>query len=460
VGTKKDKVFRVKRQVERNSRLTQKETDRSKKIQINNEVSLRELHFRINSERSILENEKNNLLKELHDIRMIDIEPSTNLIKIPGNFSFCNNYDECFPIIREFASAIYHHMGEQIILDFSNCKNSDTPALFMLQVIRLEILEMIKQIQVKLRYHHLIPQITIRRSQSKNVSRLLTVTGFIPKEPSSNTNDDSNLEPIDDLGYLKGSKPQKHYAENKKAPYTKKVVEYINECLLKHGYCFGIEGVNMFEGIVGEVLSNAEDHSIYPNWYITANFSQEDFNAGPNFKVGEVNLTILNFGLSMYDAFYSTKDDNDVMFSSVENFVSEMLENHPKSKFSSENIFTMALLQDQVSRLKFADESRGTGTIKFINSFLDLGDFANKERGYTPNLSIFTGKTHISCDNTCKPFLKHGLYCLALNVEQDLKVPPDKAYLKQLNQAFPGTLISVKIYLNKAHLDRKYAPKS
>jgi hypothetical protein len=459
LATRREKLKKLQKVTERNYRLNEKSLKRVEKFQLFNEVAQKEIYFRLNVEKNIIEVEKEILLRDLQDIHMISLSLIENHIKIPKRFCFCNNYDESFPKIKDFASALYQHMGSEVILDFSQCQDSDTPALFMLQVVRLELLEKIKSIQAKLRYTSLLSKITIIRSRSKNVNRLLSVTGFIHDldVKQIGQDDDSSLEPIDNIGYLKGYKPQKHYSENKKGPYTKRIVEYINECLIKHEYCFGVDGVNMFEGIVGEVLSNAEDHSIHPNWYITANFSQEDFKAGPNFMVGEINLTILNFGHSMFDGFWETKVENENMFDNVNNFVMDMLNKYPKSDFSKENIFTLALLQDQVSRLKFEDESRGTGTIKFINSFLELGDFANKERGYVPNFSIFTGNTHVSCDNSCKPFLKDGLYCLALNDDRNLKSLPDKKYLRSIINTFPGTLISVKIYLNKAHLDKKYA---
>ena len=172
--------------------------------------------------------------------------------------------------------------------------------------------------------------------------------------------------------------------------------------------------------------------------------------------VGEMNLTIMNFGNSIYEAFLDTKTENMDMFTEVDEYSKRMFSNYPNLKYSEEQFFMLATMQEQISRLKFERKSRGTGTMKFINSFLQLGDFEDKSKGYVPNLSIFSGRVQLICDNTFKPFLKDNVNCLSLNPEKDLLKPPHASHLKGLSEKFPATLLSVKIYINKKHLDTKY----
>ncbi len=124
-------------------------------------------------------------------------------------------------------------------------------------------------------------------------------------------------------------------------------------------------------------------------------------------------------------------------------------------KFTRENLFTLYALQDGSSRLKYVRESRGTGTMKFINSFLNLGDYQDNSKGYIPRLLIFSGATMLKCDNTYKPFEIEGVNYLSLNSENDMNKPPVSSHLMNLENRFPGTLIIGKIYLNQDHLKKK-----
>lgn len=386
------------------------------------------------------------------------ITPGVNdeTIVFPKNFCFCSNYSECLKVIKNFTGSMYDFVGSVITLDFSGCEKADTAALFVLQIIRLELLEKLRRLEDKLEYITVIPTIDVTPPKSKDVLRLMLISGYpISKSDLINSKDDSTLNPIHLLGYFKGSSTQKHYLENKKSVYTASVVAYLNECLSEHGYMFTEIEVNSIDGIISEILSNAEDHSGTKDWFITANFSKEISNSGSE-VVGEINLTIMNFGNSIYEAFKETKLQNLSMYTSVDTYAKTILNNNKSCQFTEEQLYTLATMQEQVSRLKFERESRGTGTMKFINSFLELGDYEDVKKGFVPNLSIFSGNVQLTCDNTYKPFLKDEVYCLSLNSEKDLSKEPSKTHLKLLPEKFPGTLLSVKIYLNKDHLDKKY----
>jgi len=94
-------------------------------------------------------------------------------------------------------------------------------------------------------------------------------------------------------------------------------------------------------------------------------------------------------------------------------------------------------------------------TMKFINSFLNLGDYEFSKHEFIPRLIIYSGNTSIKCDSRYKPFDKEGINYLSLNRKNDLTLPPDESHLKSLDRTFPGTLLAVKIYLNEHHLKRK-----
>jgi hypothetical protein len=452
----KSNSYYQQRETERKYRKFLRDNKRKDKFQGQNPISQKIMQHRINVEAEILRAEKENLYKILDEKGMLNLESINTIIYPPENFSFEENYTETLNCIKSVASSLVYYMGYDVQVNFVNCKKAESAALFVLQVINLEILEVIIGKSSKFELLKIIPRFMIGLPKNPGVERLLIITGFLDRERIEKEEGAIELQARDHIGYLKGSEPQKSHAENKKGPHTKKIVTYLDKCLNQHGYKFTLQEWNDFEGIISEALSNAEDHSGQNSWYISANFSQEVNSKNKEVIVGEVNLSIMNFGSSMYEAFIATKEDNKEFFDRANSFVV----NHMKKNgmaFDEEQLFMFIMIQDQISRLKFEKESRGTGTMKFINSFLELGDFEDTSKGYNPQLSIYSGKSLIVCDNTCKPIKSEdGAYSLALNAKNDLTLPPEKKYLKKLRITFPGTLLSVKIYLNKGHMDIKY----
>jgi hypothetical protein len=451
----KNSINKKLKDAERKLKQHQKDVKRRDKFQISNPISKRVIQTKINVEIEVLKIYKDQLFKSLNDLGLLELGLISNLTHMPNVFSLEENYTETLNCIKGIATSLVNFMGHQITIDFNNCKKCDSSALFMLQVVHLELLE--KMNTNKFAILDIKPKLMIGLPKVKTVERLLIVHGFLGREHINESSPElSELYAIDFTGYLKGSKPQKSHNENKKGPHTKKIVNYLDDCLRKHGYKFTAIEWNEFEGIISEVLSNAEDHTNAASWYVSANFSQEIKQKNKDILVGEINLTIMNFGHSMFEAFVLTKEENILVYSRVEEFANAHIKKYGPI-FDNEQLFTFVMIQDQISRLKYEEESRGTGTMKFINSFLDLGDFEDPSKGYVPNLSIYSGHSLIMCDNTSKPIKSSaGVFSLALNSKNDLTLPPEKKFLKSLKKKFPGTLISVKIYLNKEHLDAKY----
>ncbi len=58
--------------------------------------------------------------------------------------------------------------------------------------------------------------------------------------------------------------------------------------------------------------------------------------------VGEMNSTVLNFGDSIYEGYFSTKDKNHVQYNAVSNFVDDIIVKNPDLEFDKEQLFTVA----------------------------------------------------------------------------------------------------------------------
>lgn len=266
---------------------------------------------------------------------------------------------------------------------------------------------------------------------------------------------DQELLPITKTKLITGSKSQKHYHENKKGSASKKIRELINTGLNSHGFELAIQGVNDLDGIVSEILGNAEDHSIFDTWYTYGNLFETDSLRGKKDEfVGEINLAFLNFGSSIYEGFEGTKMENSNCYDQMNDLASNILAKNNKD-FDKQSLFTLYALQQGFSRLNYKEESRGTGSVRIINSFLNLGDFQDSSKQYIPQLSIYSGKTFFKCDNTYKAYEIDGGYYISLNSSNNLLDEPSNTHLQKLNYNFPGTFLVVKLYLNETHLRSK-----
>jgi hypothetical protein len=414
-------------------------------------------------ESQILDRTTIEIRKVLNHFGFLNLSYLYSEVDVPATFSLIENYDQSFKALQNFIGAIVNNIGQFIEIDLSKCKHIDTSVTFIMQVIRFEIGDIVKKRSIGFKYLQHETQFDFIPSKYKNVNRHLLLSGLLTREKYDSIKKDAiddeqndKFEPIYRTGYYKGTKSQKHYFENKKGIITTNIVNYLNQCLKKHDSSLNKLGQSSLEGILSEILNNAEDHGVFNTWYVTANFSQESSKSAIDEDlVGEMNLSILNFGKSMYEGLIENRDDNYNMFSELIQAKANLELECPKHGFSDDNLFTLYALQDGTSRLKFLDESRGTGTIKFLTSFLHLGDFEDKSKGYIPQLCIITGKTILICDNNYKPFDNGGVYLLTLNPEKNLRHAPKKTHLRELSDYFPGTLLNVHLYLSKDHLSTK-----
>lgn len=420
---------------------------RKKNIHINEKTTSLQ-RFRIKYENKVIANFKSKLFEFLVENRFINGDEEI-LTKIPIPHKFCLDeyYDETIETIAQIAISIWENIGKDFIIDFSKCVYVGQSALFLLQILRLELQSDFNDLNKRLSVLNSKIDIKIIKSINRTVNLNLLLCGYF------NDGDEFELEegvtPINSLGYLKGQKQQKSYLENKKGINATKIVDYLNECLIRNSFELSETGVNDITGMIGEILSNAEDHSPFSSYYVTANYTQINDSIE---NVGLLNLSFLNFGYSIYEGFLETKDVNFTLFNELQKGC-EILQ--MSSPFSEENLFTLFALQDGVSRLKFKDESRGTGTMKFINCFFSFGDYQNTNKQQSPILSILSGNTQLICDNKYKPFIDDNKCYVSLNDHNDLSLPPNKSHLKNLKYKFPGTLLSVRAFLNKEHISNK-----
>ena len=90
--------------------------------------------------------------------------------------------------------------------------------------------------------------------------------------------------------------------------------------------------------------------------------------------------------------------------------------------------------------------------MKFIDSFISLGSFGEKNPDFSSALNVISGHGVLTCDNKYKPFKNGEFRQISLNKENDIRKLPDSDYVSYHNENFPGTILEARVYLNREHI--------
>ncbi|MBA2293131.1 MAG: hypothetical protein H0W15_11835 [Gemmatimonadales bacterium] len=92
--------------------------------------------------------------------------------------------------------------------------------------------------------------------------------------------------------------------------------------------------------------------------------------------------------------------------------------------------------------------------IRMIAEFQRLGEAAD---GQTPKMCIYSGNTHVVIDDHVQLHRKRSgsteeRRVIAFNEANDLSKPPAPHSIRHVRRSFPGTLISMRFFLDRQHL--------
>jgi len=369
----------------------------------------------------------------------------TNKISVPEIFSFYHNFDQSVTFFKNIISSFVEKEGH-IIADFSKCRYVCISTLTLLRILYDEFViaqERYKQIdnRSEIRKLKIIPSY-----REQKVKKYLHAFGYY--EYDDFNDEDGEVLPLD----LIRGKYRNSYRENTKTKAIQQIVDFINSSFEPINKCLSPNGLNIIESLVSEILNNAEDHS-HRNceWYAHGiAFNEKQLGE----KVVELNLAIINFGNSMYEGFEETKELNSINYNKVDSkFISHSKLFSSQCFFERESLFMLYMLNEGISRLKFADSSRGNGTMQFLQAFTTLGSFGGQNVNFNSLLNVISGHTVLSCDNKVGPYTEGNHLKLSLNEEKELSLLPNREYLKYNKEFFPGTIIECKIYLNEQFFD-------
>lgn len=227
----------------------------------------------------------------------------------------------------------------------------------------------------------------------------------------------------------------------------KKITDFFNKALRQTVKKeLTLHGARFFDKIIGEVITNCKEHTgDFNQYYCLGHCTKTDEG------IAKFQLSIFDFGQTIYQGL----KNSDKLPKETQNKINDLVRLHTKksffktSKWDEESLYTLYSLQNGVSRMYDKNKTRGTGTIKLIQTFQKLGDSINKE--LNPKMTIISGQTQILFDNSDLSKLNNKK--ISFNKSKDLNFPPDENYVKKLDNFFPGTIISLSVYLDETYLN-------
>ena len=369
-------------------------------------------------------------------------------IVVPSIFSFKDHYDETIVFFKSLISS-YLLLKGNLTLDFSKCKSASISAFVQLGILLDEFSAALQRynkgcVNKNGKHIKIIPA-----SDIKILKYLAALNIYVSPKLEELDRSDMFLPLRLQRGRQKGV-----YSENQKGVVGKRMVDFVNDALRANSYELNKKGQSVFRGLIDEVLSNAEDHSVnYSEWFVNGiAFRERQFGT----DIVELNFAIVNYGDSMYEGFEKTKELNKENYDLVnKGFLLHQKSLSRKHCFGKEGLYTMLMLNEGISRLKYEESSRGNGTMNFLDAFISIGGFGDDDKKFNSQLNIITGHTCLTCDNNVRPYDSGSVKLISLNLEQNQRLLPDNNYLKDNQEYFPGTILECRIYLNETYFNRK-----
>lgn len=375
-------------------------------------------------------------------------------IKIPEIFSLIENPTEVIQLYQTIFN-ISKKKYKGIFFDHSECKVIDIAASTVMDIFIMNLDDYYKKRDISLNYYGRLPQDTKNKI-------ILFASGIVKHLEATDKNIEREIGKLTESGQIKllelinggqSSKTLRVKKTNVSGFAADQLSNYFRECLETQGWSITPEGVDYICQLVGETINNSELHSgEFCQWFTLGHYSQDK-----DTDHGECQIVLFNFGQTIYEGLKKSMLSEELRRSLQ--YLSDM---HTQKGFfnvkiwDEETLWTLYSLQDGVSRFTSDDEpDRGTGTVKLIDAFQKIG---GTSYGKSPQMSIISGHACIYFDG--KYILqnvqvgKEFRQRIAFNEQNDLELPPDPNYVKRLDYYFPGTVISMKFYLDSKFISQ------
>lgn len=366
------------------------------------------------------------------------------VIRFPSEFSFIDNPDATMDSLRGLVRASLTRGVKVLDIDQSECMLIDHGAASVLSAVGIEA-----RSSIGLRFRGSFPE-------SERERHIVLSTG-LPKALGVDLPEPQGFLHFPLRSGRRGT-PDADRSQLAEVTATQ-ISEHVNRCLERYEFCLTYGGARYVSSLVGEVLGNAEDHSGRRKWWVSGYLRQ-----APNKPYGTCHITIFSFGRTIAETMSDLPED-----SMLARRMDELIHMHSRralflpGKWEPDNLRTVYALQEGVSRHNTGTHylgDRGKGTADLIDFFQRLGQ--SGDGSVEPRMCLVSGRTHISFDERFPMkemrFQGRPARVIAFNKANDLENPPDPKAVRWLKRPFPGTLISLRFYLDAQHLKRIRRP--
>jgi hypothetical protein len=376
--------------------------------------------------------------------------PAANgILSIPKIFSLAEEPEDSFYFLKCLFFNLKNPLTEDIFLNYENCIRIDLDASVLMDVILKEFIRKIEKERYHINYSNKvkIKSISALNLERENIKRFSYAIGA-----------HKNIRNIDvtypDIITFDLHTSSKGMGSGYKEIESTHLVDHINKCLAKLGKKLTQESKENFADIFGEVIANAEEHSSTDTRYSIGYYELCETEC--NEHVGTFQFVIFNFGESFYEHLCNenaikNKKIIDDMKNLSKRYTSRGLLGLLPGEIPEETLWTLYALQDGVSCI---NQERGNGTIRFIESFLELrGD----NIGDTSKMVLLTGNTRILFDGVYSTKNKTGndgenYKIITFNEASSIDEKPDDKYVTFAKNYFPGTIIYANITIKEENL--------
>ncbi|MDU0460204.1 MAG: hypothetical protein RW306_15870 [Geobacteraceae bacterium] len=372
-----------------------------------------------------------------HLINVPKIEKNKTLeLIMPENFSLIENPAKSLLILNQLATVYRKNKIKNIVFHHENLSNIDLSAEVVLGFLAKEIR---KEERLKVKKTHAEGYYP---ADVESV-RLIKTVGVIENLGVTHENVDkdeiSKMRLFKERSKGKGQLVNLTSSDHKeKTVYN--FVEHIDQCLGDHDRQLTLKAKQSLCDYMGEILTNAEDHSGWNNWNIVGYLDN-------NKDDHMCEITIYNFGKTIAETLMEIPETS---YTHAE--ITPYIEAHAKKQFfkkswQKSDLLTLVALQGHISSKNITkQDDRGQGTVDLIGFFQKIHSECSSKSKSSAKMAILSGSTHIYFDGKYKMSPdKTGRKVIAFNSENLLDEKPDEEYVTNLGELFfPGTIIAIK----------------
>lgn len=379
---------------------------------------------------------------------------NSEILKVPRVFSILDNPKESYRFLQDVVSIILYQTCRDLCFDYANCQYCDLPTQTLFDSILIDndrFITLCQRANVD-RYLN-IHSVSGYHINDEKLQLMINSVGS-PVELINRKVRFKNVIPFK-LRHIDTENTTTQRKYDQKEIDATDLIQYVIDCLGRFHKTLTQQAKQELGCILGETISNAEEHSSLHNRYLIGYMEECSDRDAETSHYGLLKLVIMNSGKTIYECFKypdTKKPFNqnclNMMKSLSDSFTKKNLF-HPTA-FTEENLWTLYTLQSGVSIVPKEMRNRGNGTIEFIDSFFKIKGSSDVDQ--VSRMSIISGHTEIDFDGTYPIYRSKDnegkiISRVTFNTSKTLEELPDKKYVYHIDSYFPGTLIYAQLLI-------------